>query len=89
MPLVSVTRINGQYFVYVVESGEGGTTVARQRPVQLGSVVGNDYIVLSGLKEGERLVVAGVQKIGDGMPVSAVAPGASGAQTPPPSPEGR
>jgi hypothetical protein len=26
--------------------------------------------VLEGLKEGERLIVSGVQKIGDGMPVN-------------------
>jgi RND family efflux transporter MFP subunit len=70
VPLVSVMRINGQYFVYVAEKGDNGMTVARQRAVQLGSVVGNDYIVLGGLKEGEQLIVSGVQKIGDGMPVN-------------------
>ena len=69
VPLVAVTRINGQYFVYVAEKGEGGMTVARQRSVQLGPMVGNDYVVLGGLKEGEQLIVSGVQKIGDGMPV--------------------
>jgi RND family efflux transporter MFP subunit len=83
IPLVSVLRINGQYFAYVVEKGEGGTTVARQRPVQLGPVVGNDYVVLGGLKEGEQLIVAGIQKIADGVPVQAVPPGGGGA---PPAP---
>jgi RND family efflux transporter MFP subunit len=70
VPLVSVTRINGQYFVYVAEKGDGGMVVAKQRAVQLGPIVGNDYVVLSGLKEGEQLIVSGVQKIGDGMPVN-------------------
>jgi RND family efflux transporter MFP subunit len=70
VPLVAVTRINGQYFVYVAEPGEGGLLVARQRAVQLGPIVGNDYLVLEGLKAGEQLIVSGVQKIGDGMPVS-------------------
>jgi RND family efflux transporter MFP subunit len=69
VPLMAVSRINGQYFVYVAERGDGGTVVARQRAVQLGSVVGNDYVVLGGLTEGEQLIVSGVQKIGDGMPV--------------------
>ena len=69
--------------MYVVENGEGGMTIARQRPVQLGTMVGNDYIVLGGLKDGERLVVSGVQKIGDGMPVQASAPGSSAAPPPP------
>ncbi len=70
VPLVAVTRITGQYFVYVVEKGDGGALVARQRSVQLGPLVGNDYVVLSGLAEGEQLIVSGVQKIGDGVPVS-------------------
>jgi len=87
VPLVAVTRINGQYFVYVVEQGEGGMTVARQRPVQLGAMVGNDYLLVGGLKEGERLIVAGIQKIGDGMPVNAVPPGTPAAQ-PPSAPSG-
>ena len=69
VPLVAAVRINGQYFVFVVEDKDG-MTVARQRAVQLGEVVGNDYVVLSGLQPGERLIVSGVQKIGDGAPVS-------------------
>jgi RND family efflux transporter MFP subunit len=85
VPLVAVTRINGQYFVYVVENGDGGATVARQRTVKLGPIVGNDYVVLDGLKEGEQLIVGGVQKIGDGMPVKAVPPGALAVQPPPAS----
>ena len=69
VPLVAVQRINGQFFVYVIDTGENGMTVARQRPVQLGTVIGNDYVVLGGLKAGEQLVTAGIQKIADGMPV--------------------
>jgi RND family efflux transporter MFP subunit len=69
VPLVAVSRINGQHFVYVAETGDNGMTVARQRAVHVGAVVGNDYIVLSGLKAGEQLIVSGVQKIGDGTPV--------------------
>jgi RND family efflux transporter MFP subunit len=77
VPFISVTRINGQYFGFVVESGEGGKTVARQRQLDLGAVVGNDYVVKSGLKPGETLIVAGIQKIGDGAPVTASAPKAA------------
>ena len=79
VPLVAVTRVNTQTFVFVVEKGEGGMTVAKQRAVQLGSLVGNDYLLLSGLKEGEQLVVGGVQKIADGMPVQVSAPSAPNA----------
>ena len=74
VPFVAVSRVNGQYFAFVAETGEGGKSVARQRAVDLGAVVGNDYIVKSGLKPGEKLIVSGVQKIGDGAPVQIGAP---------------
>jgi len=70
VPIVAMNRINGQFFAYVAEGGDGGTTVARQRAVEPGPVVGNDYVVKSGLKAGERLIVSGVQKIRDGAPVA-------------------
>jgi RND family efflux transporter MFP subunit len=74
IPFVAVNRVNGQYFAFVAESGEGGRVLARQRAVELGAVVGNDYVVKSGLRPGEKLIAAGVQKIGDGTPVRIEAP---------------
>ena len=82
VPLVSVNRINGQYFAYVAET-EGGKTLARQRAVDLGSVVGNDYVLKSGLKPGEKLIVSGLQKIVDGAAVTLVV------ADPGPGPEGK
>jgi RND family efflux transporter MFP subunit len=67
-PVLALNRINGQYFAYVAET-EKGATVARQRAVEVGPIVGNDYVVTSGLKAGDRLIVSGVQKIRDGAPV--------------------
>jgi RND family efflux transporter MFP subunit len=69
VPIVAVSRVSGQHFVFVVEGSEGNW-VARQRPVKLGEMVGNDYVVESGLRAGDRVVTEGVQKIGDGAPVS-------------------
>jgi RND family efflux transporter MFP subunit len=89
VPIVALNRINGQFFAYVAESGEGGMTVARQRAVEPGAVVGNDYVVKSGLKPGEKLIVSGVQKIGDGSPVKISAPGSPGPQTSPAAPGGK
>jgi RND family efflux transporter MFP subunit len=86
VPIVALNRVGGQFFAYVAESGEAGATVARQRAVEPGPVVGNDYVVKSGLKAGERLIVSGVQKIGDGVPVTILAAGASAAPTPPAAP---
>ena len=70
VPVTSVTRINGQWFAFVAEPGEGGNgLVAKQRALELGPVVGNNYTVVSGLKPGEKLIAAGIQKIRDGAPV--------------------
>ena len=71
-----MNRVNGQYFAFVAESGPGGQTVAHQRAVELGVVVGNDYVVKSGLKAGEKLIVSGIQKIADGAPVTVAPPAA-------------
>jgi len=81
VPLVAVTRVNGRFFVFTAEK-DGQATTARQRPVDLGPLVGNDYVVLKGLSAGEQLIVSGVQKIGDGMPVTPQAAGTDAAATP-------
>jgi len=78
VPVVAVTRINGQFFVFVAENS-GGATVARQRAVALGQVVDNEYVVRSGLKAGDKLIVSGIQKIGEGAPVTPM-PAGSGQQ---------
>ena len=70
IPITAVTRINGQYFCFVAEPAGDGL-VARQRPLQVGDVLGNDYVVRGGLKTGERLIVGGIQKVADGAPVKA------------------
>jgi RND family efflux transporter MFP subunit len=78
VPVVAVSRVSGRFFAFVAEEADG-MTVARQRAVRLGPIVGNDYVVLDGLAAGERLIVSGVQKIGDGMPVNARPAGAPAA----------
>jgi RND family efflux transporter MFP subunit len=72
-PITSVVRISGQYFCFVAEPGPQGALIAKQRPITVGQVLGNDYVVLKGLNAGENLIVGGIQKIGDGAPVRAEA----------------
>jgi len=75
IPITSVTRVNGQWFAFVAEPGEGGKgLVAKQRSVELGPVLGNSYTVVKGLNAGEKLIAAGVQKVRDGAPVQQAAP---------------
>lgn len=73
VPVTAVTRINGTPFVFAVENGPRGQ-VAHQQAVTLGPVMGNDYVLLDGLKAGDQLIVGGIQKLGDGVPVHPMPP---------------
>jgi len=68
VPVVAVNRISGQYFVFVAEEGRGGF-VAHQKPVTVGDLIGDSYIVRSGVKEGEKVIVSNLQKLQEGVPV--------------------
>lgn len=45
------------------------TTTVESKPVQLGEMVGNDRIVVSGLAEGQLIVSAGVQRLVEGQTI--------------------
>jgi RND family efflux transporter MFP subunit len=68
VPVLAVNRVAGQYFVFIAERSQQGF-VARQTPVTLGDVTGDDYVVTRGLQPGQRVIVSNLQKIGDGAPV--------------------
>lgn len=70
VPVLVVSRISGQHFAFVAEDSKG-SLVAHQRPLTVGEMRGNDYVVLDGLKEGDRLIVSGTQFLQDGAPVTA------------------
>jgi RND family efflux transporter MFP subunit len=69
VPVLAVTRINGQFFVFVASKEPKGV-FARQRVVKLGEIIGNDYAVLDGLRPGDHLIVSGTQFLQDGAPIS-------------------
>jgi hypothetical protein len=69
IPLTAVSRLSGKIFAFVAE-GQGQQVVARQKLIQVGDVVGNDYVVLDGIKPGDKIIVSGVQMLADGMPVA-------------------
>jgi RND family efflux transporter MFP subunit len=68
VPVLAVSRLGGQYFVFMAEESEGAL-VARQKPVRLGEIVANDYVVQDGVAPGDRLIVSGTQMLADGVPV--------------------
>ncbi len=83
VPATAITRLGGQNFVFVAqqappqkqqsqEQSERAQPelIARQKPVKLGNIQGNNYQVLEGLKPGERLVVSGLLNLRDGAPIT-------------------
>jgi RND family efflux transporter MFP subunit len=73
VPVLAVTRLGGQTFVYLAED-QGGKFFAKQRPITVGDTVGNDYAVQSGLKQGDKVIVSGTQFLVDGAPVMPLPP---------------
>jgi RND family efflux transporter MFP subunit len=71
VPVLAVTRIGGQSFVYVATQADQGT-VAKQRAVTLGDTIGNEYAVTGGLKPGEKVITSGIQFLIDGAPVQPI-----------------
>jgi RND family efflux transporter MFP subunit len=71
VPVLAVTRIGGQSFVYVATQADNGT-IARQRAVTLGDTIGNDYAVTGGLKPGDKVITSGTQFLIDGAPIQPI-----------------
>ena len=69
VPILAVSRLGGQYFVFVAEN-QNGQLLAHQKPLQVGEMVGNDYVVLDGIKPGDKVIVSGTQYLVDGAPVA-------------------
>jgi len=68
VPVLAVTRLGGQTFVYVAQN-DNGKFVAKQRAVTLGDTIGNNYAVEAGLNNGDKVIVSGTQLLVDGAPV--------------------
>ena len=64
----ALLRVGFDTLLFVAE-GSGAGVVARQKPVTVGELTNGAYVVQSGLKAGDRVIVSNLQKIGDGAPV--------------------
>jgi RND family efflux transporter MFP subunit len=69
IPILAVSRLAGQYFAFVAEPQNGGSFVARQKPLKIGQTVGNNYEVQDGIKPGDKVIISGTQFLLDGVPV--------------------
>jgi multidrug efflux pump subunit AcrA (membrane-fusion protein) len=51
--------------------GQGPTgSIAQQKPVKLGALIGNSYVIDEGLNPGDTVIIGGTQNLIDGMPVA-------------------
>ncbi len=69
VPILAVSRLGGQYFAFVAEPQNGGSFLAKQRPLTIGQTVGNNYEVSEGIKPGDKVIISGTQFLLDGVPV--------------------
>ena len=68
VPVLAVTQIGGQAFVYLARPAGQGYT-AHLVPVTLGETLGNTYPVTGGLQQGDQVIISGLQLLGEGAPV--------------------
>jgi len=73
IPYKAITEQLGEFFVYVV----GDSSKVNQRKVQLGTQIGNNVIVQSGLNAGEKIAVQGVQNLREGAVITTAVKGKS------------
>ncbi|MDO8695469.1 MAG: efflux RND transporter periplasmic adaptor subunit [Pseudomonas sp.] len=79
VPQRAVSQTAGGTAVFVVDE----QNIAHVRPVTLGSTIGERWIINSGLKAGERVIVEGLPKVRPDLPVSvSAAPVAQSASKP-------
>ncbi len=81
LPQVAVLDGAQGKFVYVTGKDKDGKDVALPRTIVLGDWIdgdgGNQFIVESGLKPGERIIVDGVARLQPGAPIRIAQPGAA------------
>lgn len=74
VPASAVSHFGGQDFVYIITEKDKQTFV-KQQPVKIGELQDDKFVVLEGLKAGDRIVSQGIQKLMDGAPVTVLGKG--------------
>jgi len=81
VPERALTELQGKNFVWVI----GMDNKATQRAVKVGETIGENVLIEEGLKEGERIVTEGLQKVREGalvQPMTAAQMAEATAQAP-------
>lgn len=69
IPQTSVMTGEQGKFVFVAEKDKEGKTTASIRPIEVGGWQGEDWVVLSGLKAGDQVIIDNLIKVRPGAPV--------------------
>lgn len=81
VPTSAISRVAGQNFIFLAEEkaadpksdAKGDTKtpslVAKQKPIKLGKIIGNNQEVLEGLKSTDKIITSSILILRDGAPV--------------------
>ena len=72
VPTRAVSTLGGQRFVFVATPGESkeAELVVKQQPITVGPIQGQEFQVVSGVKEGDRIAVSRILDLKDGTPIT-------------------
>lgn len=76
IPYKAISEQLGEFFVYV----PGDSSKVTQKRVQLGTALGTNIIVKDGLKEGDKIIVEGIQNLREGAVYTTEVPSATPAK---------
>lgn len=70
VPQTAVMTGDTGKFVYVAENDKDGKTIATVRPIQEGGWQGQNWVVLEGLNQGDKVIVDNLIKVRPGAPIA-------------------
>jgi membrane fusion protein (multidrug efflux system) len=68
VPQIAINELQDKTFVYILDQNNK----AQRRNIQISGKSKNNYIVDSGLKENDRVITSGFDKLTDGSPVAPI-----------------
>lgn len=80
LPQAAVLTGDQGKFVFVAEQNKAGKTVAAARPIQVGGWSGQHWVILDGLKQGDKVIIDHLIKIRPGTPVALNPPAGKAAE---------
>ncbi len=69
IPNKALVEQMGEYFVYIAQD-----TIAKQVKVKTGPKINSDIVILSGIKQGDKIITEGLQRLRDGAHITLGAP---------------